>query len=114
MLGEVLQRLSQKASIRNREGSSCRRPNGASKSSTPHVPYLDSKLTYLLKDAFGGNSKTVVMATICDASDEYEQTINTLNFVSRCKGIQNRVFKNSITLNSEELQDFQFESYFVK
>ena len=31
----------------------------------PHVPYRDSKLTSIIKDSLGGNTKTVMVANIC-------------------------------------------------
>lgn len=38
------------------------------KKKTLHIPYRDSKLTFLLKDSLGGNAKTLMIATIT-ASD---------------------------------------------
>nr|VZI25993.1 unnamed protein product [Spirometra erinaceieuropaei] len=54
-----------------------------------HVPYRDSKLTRLLQDSLGGNSKTVMIANIGPASYNYEETINTLRYASRAKNIKN-------------------------
>ena len=42
------------------------------------VPYRDSVLTWLLKDSLGGNSKTVMVATLSPADDNYEETLSTL------------------------------------
>ena len=44
------------------------------------VPYRDSTLTWLLKDNLGGNSRTVMVATISPASDNYEETLSTLRW----------------------------------
>ena len=41
------------------------------------VPYRDSTLTWLLKDNLGGNSKTVMVATLSPAADNYEVTLTT-------------------------------------
>ncbi|KAG5265780.1 hypothetical protein AALO_G00246300 [Alosa alosa] len=55
-----------------------------------HVPYRDSKLTRLLQDSLGGNSKTVMVATIGPASCNYEETITTLRYANRAKNIKNK------------------------
>lgn len=47
------------------------------------VPYRDSQLTWLLKENLGGNSKTVMVATISPAADNYEETLSTLRYVLR-------------------------------
>ena len=39
---------------------------------TQHIPYRDSKLTRLLLDSLGGNTKTIMIAAISPASDNYE------------------------------------------
>lgn len=55
-----------------------------------HIPYRDSKLTRLLQDSLGGNSKTVMIANIGPAAYNYEETLSTLRYSSRAKQIQNR------------------------
>ncbi|CAJ0848194.1 1206_t:CDS:2, partial [Entrophospora sp. SA101] len=51
-----------------------------------HVPYTDSKLTQLLKDSFGGNTKTTMIATISPV----EANLSTLNYASQAKNIINK------------------------
>jgi hypothetical protein len=92
------------------KGTSSPKPNTAT---AVHIPFLDSKLTYLLKESFGGNCRTTFIATISE-TDEYEITTKTLNFVANAKEIQNSLKPNSISLSDEELQEFQFESYFLR
>ena len=46
-----------------------------------HIPYRDSKLTRLLQDSLGGNSKTVMVANIGPANYNYDETCNTLQNV---------------------------------
>ncbi|KAK2878501.1 hypothetical protein QQF64_011457 [Cirrhinus molitorella] len=55
-----------------------------------HVPYRDSKLTRLLQDSLGGNSKTVMVATVGPASCHYEETLTTLRYANRAKNIRNK------------------------
>lgn len=55
-----------------------------------HVPYRDSKLTRLLQDSLGGNTKTVMIACISPAAFNYEETLSTLRYASRAKFIKNK------------------------
>ena len=45
-----------------------------------YVCYRDSKLTRLLKDSLGGNTKTVMLACISQFYAAYEETLNTLKY----------------------------------
>jgi kinesin family protein 18/19 len=58
---------------------------------TSHVPYRDSKLTRLLKDTFGGNCKTVMIANISPASNQFEETTNTLKYAHRARSIKTKI-----------------------
>ncbi|XP_013918696.1 PREDICTED: stAR-related lipid transfer protein 9 isoform X2 [Thamnophis sirtalis] len=55
-----------------------------------YIPYRDSILTWLLKDSLGGNSKTIMIATISPASCCYNETVNTLRYASNAKKIINK------------------------
>eukprot|EP00041_Stephanoeca_diplocostata_P031724 m.994762 g.994762 ORF g.994762 m.994762 type:complete len:1439 (-) comp24013_c0_seq2:707-5023(-) len=59
-----------------------------------HIPYRDSTLTFLLRESLGGNSKTVMLATISPASCNYEETLSTLRYADRAKQIVNKAFIN--------------------
>lgn len=48
-----------------------------------HVPYRDSKLTRLLQDSLGGNSKIILVATINPSSSCADESISTLRFADR-------------------------------
>ena len=54
-----------------------------------YVPFRDSKLTRLLKESLGGNSKTVMIACISPLQSAYEDTSQTLKYASRAKNISN-------------------------
>ena len=58
-------------------------------SNRKHIPYKDSKLTRLLADSLGGNTKTVMFANVSPASYNYEETVGTLRYASRAKLIKN-------------------------
>lgn len=55
-----------------------------------HIPYRDSKLTRLLQDSLGGNSKTVMVANIGPANYNVDETLTTLRYASRAKNIKNK------------------------
>ncbi|CAK0831182.1 unnamed protein product [Prorocentrum cordatum] len=48
-----------------------------------HVPYRDSKLTRLLQDSLGGNSRTWMIACASCADADFEETLNTLKYANR-------------------------------
>nr|CAD2178202.1 unnamed protein product [Meloidogyne enterolobii] len=73
-----------------------------------HIPYRDSKLTRLLQDSLGGNSKTVMIANIGPASYNYEETLSTLRYSSRAKQIQNKPIINEDPKDAL-LREFQEE-----
>jgi len=54
------------------------------------IPYRDSVLTWLLKDSLGGNSKTIMIATISPAECNYNDTLSTLRYANRAKNIINK------------------------
>ncbi len=54
------------------------------------IPYRDSKLTRLLQDSLGGNTKTAMIANIGPADYNYEETLSTLRYANRAKNIKNK------------------------
>lgn len=59
-----------------------------------YIPYRDSKLTRLLKDSLGGNSRTVMITNISPSTRDYEETVNSLKYAIRAKAIKNHAIKN--------------------
>ncbi|KAL3316323.1 Kinesin-like protein kif17 [Cichlidogyrus casuarinus] len=57
---------------------------------TKHIPYRDSKLTRLLQDSLGGNTKTLMIACISPADNNYDETLSTLRYANRAKEIKNK------------------------
>ncbi|KAF9600122.1 hypothetical protein IFM89_003669 [Coptis chinensis] len=66
-----------------------------------HVPYRDSKLTRLLQDSLGGNSRTVMIACISPADINVEETLNTLKYANRARNIQNKPIVNRDPMSNE-------------
>lgn len=52
-----------------------------------HIPYRDSKLTRLLQDSLGGNTRTRIIATLSPAQQCLDETISTLRFADRAKQV---------------------------
>lgn len=80
-----------------------------------HVPYRDSKLTRLLQDSLGGNSRTVMIACVSPSDRDFMETLNTLKYANRARNIQNKVVINqdkssrTIQLLRQEIQQLQLD-----
>ncbi|KAL3939667.1 MAG: hypothetical protein SGBAC_005644 [Bacillariaceae sp.] len=85
VLGQVVSCLSQ-------VGESGSTPNAQHH----HIPYRDSKLTRLLQDSLGGNSRTIMLACVSPADSNTEESVNTLRYASRARSIQNSAKKNIV------------------
>ncbi|KAL9171539.1 hypothetical protein ABFS82_04G215700 [Erythranthe guttata] len=59
-----------------------------------HVPYRDSKLTFLLQDSLGGNAKTIIIANVSPSTSCSLETLSTLKFAQRAKFIKNHAIVN--------------------
>ena len=68
------------------------------------MPYRDSKLTRMLKDSLGGNTKSIMIACISSSHLNYEETINTLKYASRAKAIKRKVSKNVKEVPNDHLK----------
>ena len=72
-----------------------------------HIPYRNSKLTHLLQDSLGGNTKTYLIATISPSDDNYEESLSTLKFADRAHSVMSKVVTN-------EIDDINTDSNIVK
>ena len=66
-----------------------------------HVPYRDSKLTRLLQDSLGGNSRTLMIACVSPSDRDFMETLNTLRYANRARNIKNRVSVNQDTTSQQ-------------
>jgi len=80
VLGKVINKLAEAAT--------------SAKAQKVFIPYRDSVLTWLLRDNLGGNSRTVMIATIGPASSHNSETISTLRYADSAKKIVNKATVN--------------------
>mmetsp|Transcript_42267 Transcript_42267/g.100273 ORF Transcript_42267/g.100273 Transcript_42267/m.100273 type:complete len:386 (-) Transcript_42267:455-1612(-) len=59
-----------------------------------HVPYRDSRLTFLLQDSLGGNAKTFIIANVSPSFCNASETLSTLRFAHNAKSIVNKAVVN--------------------
>ncbi|KAG8654968.1 hypothetical protein MANES_05G198100v8 [Manihot esculenta] len=64
-----------------------------------HIPYRDSRLTFLLQDSLGGNAKLAMVCAVSLAKSCKSETFSTLRFAQRAKAIKNKAVVN------EEMED---------
>ena len=56
-----------------------------------HIPYRDSKLTRILQDSLGGNTRTVLIACVAPTAMHSAETVSTLQFADRAKKVMLKV-----------------------
>jgi kinesin family protein 5 len=64
-------------------------------SKTQHIPYRDSKLTRILQESLGGNSRTTLIINCSPSSYNDAETLGTLRFGMRAKTIKNKAKVNA-------------------
>ena len=69
--------------------------NGHSKKKAKRLPpYRESKLTWLLSESLGGNSRTVMIGTVSPHADCFDESLSTLRYTLKARGIVNRVYRS--------------------
>ncbi|XP_027344341.1 kinesin-like protein KIN-12B isoform X2 [Abrus precatorius] len=61
-----------------------------------HIPYRDSRLTFLLQESLGGNAKLAFVCAISPAQSCKSETFSTLRFAQRVKAIKNKAVVNEV------------------
>lgn len=93
--------------------------NALTDGKSSHIPYRDSKLTRILQESLGGNSRTTLIINCSPSSYNDTETISTLRFGVRAKAIKNKAKVNA-ELSPTELKQLlrkaqsqvtNFESY---
>jgi kinesin family protein 5 len=69
--------------------------NSLTDGKSSHIPYRDSKLTRILQESLGGNSRTTLIINCSPSSYNDAETISTLRFGMRAKNIKNKAKVNA-------------------
>lgn len=93
--------------------------NALTDGKSSHIPYRDSKLTRILQESLGGNSRTTLIINCSPAAYNVSETISTLRFGMRAKKIQNKAKINQdlspaelkILLKKAKSQVITFQQY---
>jgi hypothetical protein len=88
VLGQVVSALSERGS----SGAS----SSSSSSSLRKPPFRESKLTRLLQNSLGGNSRTIMVACVSPADFNIDESINTLRYATSARKIQSHATRNII------------------
>ena len=69
--------------------------NSLTDGKSSHIPYRDSKLTRILQESLGGNSRTTLIINCSPSSSNDSETVSTLRFGVRAKTIKNKAKINA-------------------
>lgn len=67
------------------------------------MSYRESKITRLLQDSLGGNTRTTLIAAVSPLIDHSEETISTLKFADRAKKIMTKTTANQVSAADDAL-----------
>lgn len=93
--------------------------NSLTDGKSSHIPYRDSKLTRILQESLGGNSRTTLIVNCSPSSYNALETLGTLRFGMRAKAIKNKAKVNAelsplelkSLLRKAKTQTATFENY---
>ncbi|EJT77631.1 kinesin heavy chain [Gaeumannomyces tritici R3-111a-1] len=69
--------------------------NNLTDGKSSYIPYRDSKLTRILQESLGGNSRTTLIINCSPSSYNDAETLSTLRFGMRAKSIKNKAKVNA-------------------
>eukprot|EP01038_Epipyxis_sp_PR26KG_P008165 gene8165-11050_t len=107
-LGDVLSTLARKATLESKpKTSGYDYENGVLvplnlENKAAHIPYLNSKLTHILKDSLGSSCYTIFVATIATDTDSHQQTSASLLYASWARNISCKDFSNSLENDADQ------------
>jgi kinesin family protein 15 len=79
---------------------------GSRNGSRRHVPYRDSKLTFLLSDSIGAGSRTVMVSHVSGELDDRDETLSTLRLAQRAKAVRsNTTVSETVEASSDSLEE---------
>jgi kinesin family protein 5 len=108
-LGRVIESLSRQSQYIDMDGLNEKKEvkNRNNFGSKKYVSYRDSKLTEILSECLGGNSKTYIIANVSPFAANCEETYSTLQFASRAKIIRTAAKKNEKIISKKYDKDHQ-------
>ena len=71
-----------------------------------YIPWRDSKLTRLLQEPLSGNSRIVMIATVSPSIDAFDETMFTLQYANKAKGVKIILKKNVVDLETPRINKF--------
>jgi len=117
VLGQVVSALAEKGRMLSKIENASNNPKRKKKKSLPlqKPPYRDSKLTRLLQDSLGGNSRTIMIACVSPAQFNVEETINTLRYATQARSISNTTTANLVeTISQSEACKLKRENVLLR
>ena len=71
-----------------------------------YIPWRDSKLTRLLQEPLSGNSRIVMIATVSPSIDSFDETMFTLTYANKAKGVKIVLKQNVVNLETPRINKF--------
>jgi len=118
VLGQVVSALAEKG--RRLQENLDNQNNNTSKKKKKSLPlrkppYRDSKLTRLLQDSLGGNSRTIMIACVSPADFNSDETINSLRYATQARNISNTATANIVeTISQSEARKLKRDNVLLK